>query len=64
MTVGEKIKVLRDEKGLSRGKLAELADVSYNTIKECELGKRKPRKFTLELIAAALGVGVDELREE
>lgn len=61
MTVGEKIKNLRKEKGLSRERLAELADLSDTTIKYCENGGRNSRPNTLKSIAAALGVEVEEL---
>lgn len=64
MTVGENIRHLREERGLSREHLAELADLSDTTIKHCEKDTGRPRKTTLRAIAQALEVGVEEFYKE
>ena len=61
-TLAETIKKLRESQGLSREKLARMADVSNNTIFNIEAGTQdNPTIDTLRKIATALGVGVDDL---
>lgn len=60
MTLGEKIRSLREARDWSREKLAVEADVSYSTIVRTELG-REPRYGHLKRIAKAFGVTLDEL---
>jgi len=60
--LAQKVKKLREEKGLSQEKLARLADVSNNTIVNIEAGKQNnPTIETLKSIAKALEISVDEL---
>lgn len=59
-TIGERIKSMRDELGLSQGELAKLSGVTQATIGNVEAGIRnQPRK--LISIAAALGVNAEWL---
>jgi transcriptional regulator with XRE-family HTH domain len=61
-TIGKNIKRLRQEKGLSQDKLSKLADLSLNTVVKIELDNRpNPTIETVQRIAKALGVSVDEL---
>ena len=56
------MKKLREDKGLSQEKLARLSDVANNTIVKIEAGKNQnPTLDTLEKIAKALDVSVDDL---
>jgi len=56
------LKKLREDKGLSQEKLARLSDVANNTIVKIEAGKNQnPTLDTLEKIAKALDVSVDDL---
>ncbi|PSM56513.1 XRE family transcriptional regulator [Clostridium diolis] len=60
--IGENIKKIRVLKNLSAYELAKRARVGGATISEIESGKRKTLKGdTLEKIAAALGVTVNDL---
>lgn len=60
--LAQKVKKLREEKGLSQEKLARLADVSNNTIVNIEAGKQNnPTIETLKRIAKALEISVDNL---
>ena len=60
--LGKTVKRLRIKQGLSREKLARLADVSNNTIINIEAGKQdNPTIETLKRAAKALNVGVDDL---
>ncbi len=61
MSIGDKIKALRKENGLTQKKLGELSNTSETTIKQYELGKRQPRIEQLEKIADALNVSVSIL---
>lgn len=61
-TLAKTVKKLREKQGLSREKLARLADVSSNTIFNIEAGTQdNPTIDTLRKIAVALNVGVDDL---
>jgi len=61
-TVAKNIKKLRKDKGLSQDKLSRLADVSHATIIKIESGGIKsPTIDTVQKIARALGVSLDDL---
>ena len=60
--IGKNLKNLRKQKGLSQDRLSKLADISYNTVIKLETGGIvNPTIETLQKIAKALGVGVDDL---
>ncbi len=61
-TISKNIKKLRKAKDLSQDKLSRLADVSHATIIKIESGGiQSPTIDTVQKIAKALGVGVDDL---
>ena len=61
-TVSKNIRKLRKAKGLSQDKLSRLADVSHATIIKIESGGiQSPTIGTVQKIAKALGVGIDDL---
>jgi transcriptional regulator with XRE-family HTH domain len=61
-SITKNLKKLREAKGLSQEKLARLADVANNTIVKIEAGKNKnPTLDTLQKIAKALGISIDDL---
>lgn len=51
MTIGEKIRILRNHTGLTQRALGKLSGTSETTIKQYELGKRQPRIEQLKKIA-------------
>lgn len=55
-TIGEKIKTVRLQKGVSQAALAKCLGVSAAMIYQYEVGKKKPKVETLSKIAGALGV--------
>lgn len=55
MTIGEKIKSIRKEKGLSQQELADLMQVNVQTIRSYESDKYKPGIDRLGRLADALG---------
>ena len=60
--VAKNIKKLRKDKGLSQDKLSRLADVAHATIIKIESGGiQSPTINTVQKIAKALGVGLDDL---
>ena len=56
MTFAIKLRQLRDDKGLSERKLADLSGVSFAAIHEYGGGRRKPSFSAVVKIARALGV--------
>lgn len=61
MQVGEILKAIRGELGLSQGELARRAGLSPQYISDVEKGRARPSLRALEKIAAALGVPVARL---
>lgn len=61
MTIGQRIKEVRKNAGLTQRELAEKSGTATGTIQQYELGKRQPRLEQLEAIAAALSVSVGSL---
>ncbi len=60
--IGNNIKKLRQEKGISQDRLSKLADLSLNTVVNVESGANpNPTIETLSKIAKGLSVGVDDL---
>ena len=57
----KKLKLAREENGLSRMFMAEKLGISYFTYKSYELGKRKPPVTRLKQIAEILGTTIDNL---
>ena len=61
-TIGKNIKHYRQDRGLSQDKLSKLADLSLNTVVKIELDESpNPTIETIQRIAKALGVSVDDL---
>ena len=59
-----KIKEIREAQGMTQTELAARAMVSQPYIHDLENNNRGAKRDTLERIANALGVSVDELTEE
>ena len=62
---GENIKVaeIRKERGLTQARLSDLSGVSRVTIARFETGKCSPSLETLDKLARALNITIDELVE-
>lgn len=63
MTIGDKIKSIRVQKGLTQEVLAEKTQVSTRTIQRIENNEVDPRSYTLEKISEALDVEFDEFSQ-
>ncbi|WP_438433662.1 helix-turn-helix domain-containing protein [Gorillibacterium sp. sgz500922] len=59
--VGEKIRLLRTEKGISQEKLGEAANLNSNYIGQIERGEKSLSVFTLKKIAEGLSLSLEEL---
>ncbi|ELC8449234.1 helix-turn-helix domain-containing protein [Clostridium perfringens] len=64
MTIGERIKFFRKQKGLTQEKLSDEIHMSTNSIQRYELGHREPTTATLKAIAKALGIPTSYLLDE
>ena len=61
MTIGEKIKAKRLEKGLTQKRLGELSGIAEPTIRRYESGKLNPKLDTIKKIAEGLGITPTDL---
>lgn len=61
MNEGDNIRRIRKEKGLTQSQLAKKAGISEISVRKYESGKRKPKLETMEKIANALDVPLDEI---
>ena len=61
MTLGDKIRQLREERGLSQEELAERLDVSRQTVSNWENDKATPDAIKLGMLCRTFGVSADEL---
>ncbi len=64
MTIGEKIKIKRNEKEYTQEDLAKLLNVSRSTISSWEVGRTYPDLETVVKISDLLGITLDELLKE
>ena len=62
--IGEKIKRLREGKGLAKNALANLAGISSNYVADIEKGDKCPTVETLSYICFALGLTLKEFFSE
>lgn len=63
MDIGEKIKAHRKRVGLSQKELGQKLNVSQQHIAQYESGKRTPKLDTIQKIATALNISVNDLLE-
>lgn len=61
MTLGEKLKMYRTQKGLSQEKIAEMLDVSRQAVTKWEAGQTTPSSDNLIALANLYDVSLDEL---
>ena len=63
ITLGKKLRELRERAGLSLRDVAKAAKVSAPFLSDIELGRRFPANETLALIAQKLGASADDLKK-
>ena len=61
MTIGERIRSIRKQKGLTQKKLGEMCGINEANIRKYELGRQNPKISTLKKISDALNVNMTEL---
>jgi transcriptional regulator with XRE-family HTH domain len=59
--VGQELRRIREERGLTVGELAEKSEISATTIRAVERGTRKARGDTIAKLAKPLGLTFDEV---
>jgi transcriptional regulator with XRE-family HTH domain len=59
MTFGQKLKELRQQKGLTQARFAEASAIPLGTIRDYEQDKREPLLSNAQKLACALGVSLD-----
>ena len=64
MNVGERIKELREKRGLTVNKLANLAGISQSYLRDVELGNKNPTVETLSYFCDALEISLKEFFSE
>lgn len=64
MTVGENIRRIRKEKGLTQKELGELCNINEANIRKYESGRQNPKIETIDKIADALGVLTSQIKED
>ena len=63
MTFAEKLRELRDAKGLSEAKLAAASGIPFGTVHVYSIGRRKPSFAAVVKLAKALGVTCEAFAE-
>lgn len=59
--VAARIAGLREARGLTRTRLAQLSGVSLRTLEDWEAGRRVPRDvYQIHAVAAALGMSIED----
>lgn len=64
MTLGEKIKINRIEKGLSQEKLAEIVGVSRQAVTKWESNQSMPSTENIITLSATFGISLDDLADD
>ena len=60
MDVGLRLKELREKKGITVNKLANLAGISQSYLRDIELGNKNPTIETLSYFCDALGISLKD----
>lgn len=64
MNVGLRIKEIRESRGYTVNKLANLSGISQSHLREIELGNKNPTVETLSYFCDALGISLSEFFSE
>lgn len=59
--LGQNVKKIRNKKGMSQGDISRKLNMDRGYISSIENGRRNPTLTTIEKIASALGVDINEL---
>ncbi len=61
MEIGERLRSIREAKGMTIYRLSQETGIAHNHISDLERGTRKPSVETLRRLAAPLGITLSEL---
>ena len=61
--IGKRLELYREQRGLSRQDVADLMDVSRQTVYRWEQGERVPDVLTFVKLARILGVNIEDIVE-
>ena len=61
MEIGNNIKKLRKERGLTQKALADKCGIAQITVRQYEAGKRQPKLESIYKISSALGVRIEDI---
>ena len=64
ISIGQKIKVLREKAGLNQGQIAQFLGVDQSNISKCEKGERQFQVDHLERLGSLFGVSLGDLMNE
>jgi len=64
VTIGNKIKVLREKAGLSQTHIAQFLGIDQSTVSKCEKGERQFQVDHLERLGNLFGVSLGDLMNE
>ncbi|MGG4035871.1 helix-turn-helix transcriptional regulator [Paenibacillus cisolokensis] len=64
VSIGSRITKLREEKGLTRYRLAIKSGISFSYMSAIEEGKHSPSLDVVEKVASGLGIKLSELFQE
>lgn len=64
MNVGKRIKTLREAKGLTVNKLANIAGISQSFLRDIELGNKNPTVETLSYFCEALDISLSDFFDD
>ena len=64
ITIGQKVKALREKAGLNQGQIAQFLGVDQSNISKCEKGERQFQVDHLERLGSLFGVSLGDLMNE
>ena len=64
ISIGQKIKALREKAGLNQGQIAQFLEVDQSNISKCEKGERQFQVDHLERLGNLFGVSLGDLMNE
>ena len=64
MNISQRLIELREKRGITTNKLANIAGISQSHLREIELGQRNPTVETLSFFCEALGISLEEFFHE
>lgn len=64
ISIGQKVKALREKAGLNQGQIAQFLEVDQSNISKCEKGERQFQVDHLERLGNLFGVSLGDLMNE